>query len=320
MCHARSWLTALLCLAAGAAWAQDLLDQPIRVVVPYSAGSSLDARARVVSEAVGQRIKRRVIVENRPGAGGTLGTLYVARARPDGTTLLFNNNSHVVSPHVYRETGYDTLADLVPVAQAYTAGLVLVVHPSLRVGSVKELVALARSGAAPPAYASSGTGSLPHLAMEMFMRAAGIGLAHVPYRGDAQGLTDVLAGRVQVMISGYPAAQPHVRAGTLRALAVTSSTRAGIFPDAPTMSEAGYPGATLDAWAGYFAPASMPRALVERLNRDIAAALAQPSIQAHFAATGAQAAGGSPAAFAAIVKREWDLYAKLVRALKLAPE
>jgi tripartite-type tricarboxylate transporter receptor subunit TctC len=315
----RVWVTAVLLLAA-AARAQELPDQPIRVIVPYSAGSSLDARARVVSEAVGQRIKRRVIVENRPGAGGTLGTLYVARAKPDGGTLLFTNNSHVVSPHVYREAGYDPIADLAPVAQAYTTGLVLVAHPSLRVSSVKELVALLKAGAASPAYASSGTGGLPHLAMEMFMRAAGIELVHVAYRGDAQGLTDVLAGRVQVMISGYPAAQPHVRAGTLRPLAVTSSARTDIFPGAPTLAEAGYPAATLDAWAGYFAPPGMPRGLLERLNRDIAAALAQPSIQAHFAATGAAAAGGTPQDFAAIVKREWELYGKLVRELKLQPQ
>ena len=313
-------VTAVLLFAFASARGQDLPDQPIRVVVPYSAGSSLDARARIVAEAVGQRIKRRMIVENRPGAGGTLGTLFVARARPDGATLLFTNNSHVISPHVYGEAGYDPIADLAPVAQAYTTGLVLVAHSSLRVASVNELVALVKGNAAPPAYASSGTGGLPHIAMEMFMRAAGIDLVHVPYRGDAQGLTDVLAGRVQVMISGYPAAQPYVRAGTLRALAVTSSARTDIFPDAPTLAEAGYPSATLDAWAGFFAPAAMPKGRVERLNRDIAAALAQPSVQAHFAATGARAAGGPPDVFAAIIKREWDLYGRLVRELGLKPE
>jgi len=314
------WLSGVLMLASAWSSGQDLPDQPIRVVVPYSAGSSLDSRARVIADAVGQRIKRRVIVENRPGAAGTLGTLYVARSRPDGTTLLFTNNSHIISPHVYGEAGYDPLADLTPVAQAYTTGLVLVAHSSLRVSSVKELVALAKNNAAPPSYASSGTGGLPHIAMEMFMRAAGIELLHVPYRGDMQGLTDVLAGRVSVMISGYPAAQPHVRAGTLRALAVTSSQRVEIFPGVPTIAEAGYPSATLDAWAGFFAPAGTPKSLIERLNREIAAALTLPSLQAHFAATGARAAAGPPEAFAALVRREWDLYGKLVRELRLKPE
>jgi len=313
-------LTAVVLLASGWSCGQDLPDQPIRVVVPYSAGSSLDARARVIAEAVGQRVKRRLIIENRTGAGGTIGTLYVARSRPDGTTLLFTNNSHIISPHVYGNAGYDPIADLAPVARAYDTGLVLVAHRSLGVSSVKELVALAKTAPTAPAYASSGSGGLPHIAMELFMRAAGIELLHVPYRGDAQGLTDVLAGRVSVMISGYPAAQPHVRAGTLRALAVTSTQRAEIFPGVPTLAEAGYASATLDVWTGFFAPAGTPKSLIDHLNREIAVALTLPSLQAHFAATGAQAAAGSPEAFAALVKQEWAHYGRLVRELRLKAE
>ncbi|HXV07935.1 MAG TPA: tripartite tricarboxylate transporter substrate binding protein [Burkholderiales bacterium] len=309
-------------LLLGAAWcrAQDLPAQTIRVVVPLSAGSSLDARARVIADAIGQRIKRRVIVENRPGAGGTIGTQYVARSKPDGATLLFTNNSHVVGPHIYGNPGYDPIKDLAPVARAYVSGMVLVAHPGLRVGSIEELVALARASTAAPSYASSGTGGLPHLAMAMFARSANIELLHVPYRGDAQGLTDVLAGRVSVMISGYPAALSHVRAGSLRALAVTSSQRADIFPGVRTMAEAGYPGAVLDAWTGFFAPAGTPRTVIDRLNREIAAALALPKLQAHFAATGAQASAGSPDEFGALVKQEWERYGKLVRELGLRVE
>ena len=300
--------------------AQDLPEQTIRVVVPLAAGSSLDARARVLADAIGQRIKRRVIVENRPGAGGILGTYYVAKSKPDGATLLFTNNSVVVSPHVYPNPGYDPVEDLAPVARAYVSGMVLVAHPSLGVTSARDLVALAKGKAAPPSYASSGSGGLPHLAMEMFTRAAGIELLHVPYRGDMQGLTDVLAGRVPVMISGYPAALAYVKAGAVRALAVTATRRADIFPGVPTMAEIGYPSAVLDAWTGFFAPAATPRQVVDRLNREIAAALTLPALQAHFAATGAHASAGSPDEFAALVREEWQRYGRLVRELELKAE
>jgi tripartite-type tricarboxylate transporter receptor subunit TctC len=316
----RACAAGLLLLAAAWCRGQDLPEQTIRVVVPLTAGSSLDARARVIANAIGQRIKRRVIVENRPGAGGTIGTQYVARSKPDGATLLFANNSHVVSPHVYRNPGYDPIKDLAPVARGYVSGMVLVAHPGLGVASVKELVALAKGNAAPPTYASSGSGGLPHLAMAMFTRAAGIDLLHVPYRGDVQGLTDVLAGRVSMMISGYPVALPHVKAGTLRALAVTSTQRTPIFPGVPTMAEAGYPDAVLDAWTGFFAPAGTPGKVIERLNREIAAALTQPTLQAHFAATGAEASAGSPEEFAVLVRREWERYGRLVRDLGLKAE
>ena len=315
-------LLACALLVAAAPWCngQDLPQHTIRVVVPFAAGSSLDARARVIADAIGQRIKRRVIVENRPGAGGTIGTHYVAKSKADGATLLFTNNSHLVSPHVYRNPGYDAIKDLVPVARGYVTGMVLVAHPSVGASSVQQLVALAKGNAAPPSYASSGTGGLPHLAMEMFMSAAGIDLLHVPYRGDVQGLTDVLAGRVSVMISGYPVALPHVKAGTLRALAVTAAQRTDIFPGVPTLTEAGYPDATLDAWTGFFAPAATPRRVIERLNREIAAALTLPALQAHFAATGAEASAGSPDEFAALVKREWERFGGLVRELDLKVE
>jgi tripartite-type tricarboxylate transporter receptor subunit TctC len=307
-------------LAAGHSHADELPEQTIRVVVPLTAGSSLDARARVIVDALGQRLKRRVIVENRPGAGGTIGTGQVARAKPDGSTLLFTNNSIVISAHIYQKPGYDPLKDFAAVSPAYLSGMVLVVHPSLRVGSVAELVALARSRPDRLSYASSGTGGLPHLAMELFARDAGVELVHVPYRGDGQALTDVLAGRVPLMMSGYVVAVPHVEAGKLRALAVTSSERTEILASVPTVAETGYKGYAVDAWTGFFAPAGTPAAVVERLNREIAAALASPAVQAHLAATGAQSSAGSPAQFARFVQAEWERYGKLVRGLDLQAE
>jgi tripartite-type tricarboxylate transporter receptor subunit TctC len=308
-------------LVLAATWLRaENLPNEIRILVPVTAGSSLDARARVIAEAIGQRLKQRVIVENRPGAGGTIGALAVARSKPDGSTLLFANNSHVVSPHIYANAGYHPIKDFAPVAQAYVSGMVLVAHPDLQVASIKELVTLARGESRPPGYASSGTGGLPHLATELFKQVAGIELLHVPYRGDGQALTDVLAGRVPLMMSGYVVVIPHIKAGRLRALAVTSRSRAGILPEVPTIAESGYPAYVLDTWTGFFAPAGTSAELIDKLSREIAAALATPAVQVHLVATGAEAAVTSPAEFAAFVRQEWATYGKLVRKLRLTAE
>lgn len=316
----RAILCAWACASAGpVAVAQPLPDQ-IRIVVPLAAGSSLDARARVIAEALGRRLEQRVLVENRPGAGGTIGSVFVARARPDGAVLLFNNNSHVISPRLYAKPGYDPVTDFAPVVRAYESGLVLVAHPSLRVGSAKELAALADTAPNRLSYGSSGVGSLPHFAMELFVREAGISMVHVPYRADAQALTDLLGGQAPLLMSGYVAALPHIRAGKLRALAVTSARRAAILPDVPTLVEAGYPGYSLAVWTGFFAPARTPAATVEHLNREIAAAMATPLVQEHFKATGADAAPLAPAAFAALVAQEAERYRRLVRELNLKAE
>jgi tripartite-type tricarboxylate transporter receptor subunit TctC len=316
-------LTLLLCalvwLVLPVARAQDLPDQ-IRIVIPLAAGSSLDARARVIAEALGRRLSQRVIVENRPGAGGTIATVAVARAKPDGATLLFNNNSHVISPYLYANAGYDPVRDFVAVARGYDSGLVLVAHPSLNVASVKDLVALAKRSPGKLSYGSSGVGSLPHFAMELFARSAGISLIHVPYRGDAQALTDLLGGQAPMMMAGYVAALPHVKAGKVRALAVSTTKRTPIFPDVPTLVEAGIADYSLTTWTGFFAPAKTPPALVERLNREIAAAIAMPIVQENYAATGAEAVQQTPAAFAAYVKEEAARYAKLVKELGLKAE
>ena len=309
----------LLVLAATGLQAEGLPSE-IHILVPVTAGSSLDARARVIADAIGQRLKQRVIVENRAGAGGTIGALAVAKSKPDGSTLLFTNNSHVISPHVYANVGYDPIKDFAPVAQAYVSGMVLVAHPSLQVGSLEALVAFARRQPQPLSYASSGTGGLPHLATELFRQVAGIDLLHVPYRGDGQALPDVLSGRVPLMMSGYVVATPHIRAGKLRALAVTSPRRAEILPEVPTIAESGYPDYVLDTWTGFFAPAGTPVEVIDKLNHEIAAALATPAMQTQLAATGAQAAVTSPTEFAAFVRQEWKAYGELVRKLQLKPE
>ncbi len=314
------WCAVCMLLLPATGLQAEGLPNEIHIVVAVTAGSSLDARARVIADALGQRLKRRVIVDNRPGAGGTIGTLAVAKAKPDGSTVLFTNNSHVISPHIYPDAGYDPLRDFTPVTEAYVSGMVLVAHPDLRVASLKELVALARGQSPELSYASSGTGGLPHIATELFKQIAGIELLHIPYRGDGQALPDVLAGRVPLMMSGYVVAMPHIKAGKLRALAVTSPRRAAIFPDVPTIAEAGYPAYALDTWAGFFAPAGTPDEIVNQFNREIAAALATPTMHTQLAATGAEATVTSPADFAAFVRRESEIYGRLVRKLQLKPE
>jgi len=198
--------------------------------------------------------------------------------------------------------------------------MVIVAHPGLQVASLKELVALTRGKTQELSYASSGTGGLPHLGMELFNQVAGIELLHIPYRGDGQALPDVLAGRVPLMMSGYVVAMPHIKAGKLRALAVTSPRRVGILPEVPTIAESGYPAFALDTWAGFFAPAGTPAEVVNKFNREIAAALATPTMQVQLAATGAEATVTSPAEFATFIRREWETYGKLVRKLQLKPE
>jgi tripartite-type tricarboxylate transporter receptor subunit TctC len=319
MAWMRVFTTLVLVLAASRLQSQSLPDE-IHIIVPVTAGSSLDARARIIAEALGLRIKRRVIVENRTGAGGTIGSLAVAKAKADGATLLFTNNSHVISPRVYSNPGYDPIKDLAPVAYGYMSGMVLVAHPSLQVGTPKALVEKLKATPSPPGYASSGVGGMPHIAMEMFRETAGVDLLHIPYRGDGQALADVLSGRVPLMISGYVVVQPHIKAGKLRALAVTSRQRTDIFPDVPTFAESGFPDYALEVWTGFFAPAGTPAEIVAKLNAEIGAAIATPAVQTQFTATGAISVLASPAKFTAFVRQEWETYGKLIKKLDLTAE
>lgn len=310
-------LALLLGLACPAhSTAADLPDQ-IRIVVPLAAGSSLDGRARVIAEALGRQLKQRVIVENRPGAGGTLAAQVVARAKPDGATLLFNNNSQVIAPHIYKAVGYDVMKDFAVVAGTMTSPIVLVAHPGATLSSLKDFVAMAKARGTEAVYASSGTGGVLHIAMELFLKEAGIDLTHVSYKGDSVALTDVLAGRVPVMMSGLPVAIPQIRAGKLRALAVTTGHRTTALPDVPTIAESGYPGYVMDAWSGLFAPARTPPEVLERLHREITAAMASPMVKEHIAATGSEFTPGSAADFAKFVAREHARYGRLVKLLAL---
>jgi tripartite-type tricarboxylate transporter receptor subunit TctC len=314
-------LLAFVALAGAAALAQDNYPaKPVRIVIPYTAGSSLDSRGRVIAHALSERLGQQVIVDNRPGAGGSIGTALVAKSPADGLTLLLTNNSYALNPYVYKDAGYDPLKDLVPIAHGYTAAMVLVVHPSAAVKTVRELAAFGKAKPEEISYASSGNGSVPHLCAEIFNQLAGIKALHVPFKGDAQALSDVLAGRLTFIFSGIVAAQPHVKAGKLRALAVTTPKRIDSMPDVPTMAEAGYPTYNLPVWAGFFAPAGTPKSILDKLNKEIGAALVAPAVKANMDATGATAIGGNSADFSALVRKEVERYAKLAKEIGLTIE
>lgn len=311
------WLvTIAAALCALAARAQELPAQ-IRIVVPLVPCSSLDSRCRVIADALGKQLGRRVIVENRPGAGGTLGAAMVAKAKPDGGTVLMTNSSYVIAPHIYPDPGYAPMRDFLPLLQAYTSGMVMLVHPDVKATSLAQLAALSRREAL--SYGSSGTGSLPHLAMEMLLASAGMKVAHVPYRGDAQAMMDLLGGRIHMMMSGYPSALPQVRAGKLRAIAVTERQRSAVFPGVPSVSES-YPDYEMDAWGGFFVPAGTPPATADRLTRALATAIAAPTVRAHYQATAAEPGGRTGQQFADFIRQESLRHGNTVRALRLQPE
>ncbi len=316
----RKLLLSALALIGAPARSQDLPNRPIRVVVPFIAGSSLDARTRVIAAALAERLKQQVIVDNKPGAGGSIGTAAVAQAPADGLTLLFTNNSYAINPHVYKNAGYDPLKSFVPLSQGYLSALVVVINADIKASTLKELVALVKAQPEAFSYGSSGPGSLPHFAAELFFHLAGIRPLHVPFKGDAQTLTEVLAGRVSMTFSGLLAALPHVKSGKLRALAVTSRERVAAMEGVPTIPEAGYPAYNDPIWTGFFAPAATPKAVVDKLNREIVAVLGTANMKAQMDVTGAQPAGNSVAEFTAFVRSEVERYATLVKTIGLTIE
>lgn len=313
----RACLATLITLAAVPIRAQELLNRPIRVIVPFVAGSSLDARMRVIAASLAERMKQQVIVENKPGAGGSIGAAAVAQAPGDGLTLLFTNNSFAINPHVYKKAGYDPIKSFTPITQAYVSALVVVINSATPALSLKELVALVKAKPNEFTYGSSGLGSVPHFAAELLFHRAGISPLHIPFKGDAQSLTEVLAGRVSMNFSGILAAQPHIRSGRLRALAVTSSERVPVLDDVPTISEAGYAGHDDPIWTGFFAPATTPKAIVDKLSLEIAAALEAATVKANMEATGARSAPNTPAQFGEFVHKELARYATLVATIGL---
>ena len=289
--------------------------KPVRLVVPFPAGGTTDILARAVAQRLSEAWGQQVIVDNRPGAGGNIGSDLVAKAKPDGYTLLMGTvGTHAINPSLYRNMPYDHVKDFAPVILVAGVPNVLVVNPSLPVHSVPELIAYAKANPGKLNFASSGNGTSIHLSGELFKTMAGVQMTHVPYKGSSPALADLMGGQVQLMFDNLPSSLGLIKGGKLRAIAVTSATRAAALPDVPTIAESGLPGFEASSWFGVLAPAATPHEIVAKLNGTIALWLATPEAKEKLLAQGAIAAGGSPEDFARHIDRETAKWAKVVKA------
>ncbi|MCC6534686.1 MAG: tripartite tricarboxylate transporter substrate binding protein [Burkholderiales bacterium] len=315
-----SRILAWFALAALPAWGQDYPSRPIRLVVPYPAGGPVDIMGRLTGQKLTDQLGSQVVIDNRAGANGNIGGEIVARSSPDGYTLLMGaNGSIAVNPGLYRKMPYDPAKDLAPVSLVSTGALMMVVHPSLPAKSVGEFVALAKTRPGAINFASSGAGSTAHLCSELLKVMTAIDIVHVPYKGSAPALNDVIGGQVQMLITGVSSAAGHVRGGKLRALGVTSAKRLAAFPEVPTIGEA-VPGYEVLTWYGVFVPAGTPAGIVQRLNGAIVTGMNTKEIHDRMTALGAETATNTPAAFGAMVKKEIAQWAKVLRAAGIRPE
>ncbi|MDP2241046.1 MAG: tripartite tricarboxylate transporter substrate binding protein [Burkholderiales bacterium] len=296
--------------------AQSYPTKPIRLIVPLAAGGGMDTTARGISQPLSERLKQTVVVDNRPGAGGAIGAEMVATAAPDGYTLLMVSASFVVHPLLYRAR-YDPLRDFTPVTQASSQPYVLIVHPSVPAASVRELVAYAKANPGKLNYSSAGNGSLIHLTTELFKVATGTDIIHVPYKGMGATYADMLAGRIQTAFPSIISVLPHVKSGKLRALGVTSRSRAPALPDTPTLQEAGVSGFEVTQWYGVVAPATTPRALIARLEKEISAALQLPEVVQRMAGEGSEPVGSTSAEFGAHIKAEIRKWGDVIRQARI---
>jgi len=306
------WVLRLGALAT-AAQPQGYPLKPIRVVVPYPAGGAADITARLVGQKITERFGQTVVVENRPGAGGAIGADIVAKSAADGYTVLLSSPAEIaVLPHL-QKVPYSVDKDLAPVSLAVTTPLILVVHPSLSATTVTELIAFARARPGQLSYASVGSGGVQHLAGELLKITMKIDMVHVPYKGAAQVMSDLIGGQVPMFFSGMPPAMPYIRSGKLRALAVTTTKRSPAAPDVPTMAEAGVPGFDISNWFAYFVPAGTPPDAIGKLNAEINRALKLQDVREKLASLGAEVAGGSPEELAKFARAESAKFANLIK-------
>ncbi len=327
--HMRAWSRLILALAAAGALALSPLgahaagypDRPLHLVVGFPPGGINDIVARLVGHKLSETLGQPVVVENRAGAGGTIGAESVARAAPDGYTLLLGSVSNLaMAPSQYKDLPYDPTKSFAPVALVAASPNILVVNPAFPVHTVRELIALAKAKPGTINYASAGIGTSNHLTVEMLKTMAGIDLVHVPYRGDAPGITDVLAGQVPMMFPTLPVALPHIQSGKLRAVAVSSPQRSTLVPDVPTVAESGgLPEFAVSIWVGILAPAKTPKAIVDRLNREIRQSLSSDEVRERLKAQGAEPANGTPEEFAAYLSSETAKWTAVAAAAHIQP-
>jgi tripartite-type tricarboxylate transporter receptor subunit TctC len=310
-----------LLLTAAVAHAQNFPARPVRVITPFTAGSAIDTLARVLGQKMSDTWGQQVVIDNRIGANGIIGTEAAAKAPADGYTLYLGNISTLaVNPHLYLKLPYDAVRDFAPVTLAATIPVVLVVHPSLPVKSVKELIALAKAHPGELNYASGGTGSAQHLPMEMLRVDTGINIIHVPYKGLGPAFNDVLGGQVPMMFAGVSNVVPYMKTGRLRVLAIGSPKRSPTLPDVPTVAEAGVPGFDFDSWTGYLVPAGTPKDIIVKLHADITRTLGLPEVREKLTMLGFDLVGGTPEAFATLIRNDIARFGKLVKAAGIRAE
>jgi len=294
--------------------AQTYPDKPVRLIVPLSAGSAVDTLARIPAQKLSEMWGQQMIVDNRVGANGIIGTEAAAKAPADGYTLLLTNDAALAtSPALYPKLPYDPVRDFAPITLAASIPVILVVHSLVPVNSVKDLIDLAKSKPGQLHYASGGNGSAQHVPMEMFKQAVGIDLVHVPYKGLGPAFNDVVAGQIPVMFAGLSNVFPHIKSGRIRALAIGSARRSPAMPDVPTMQEAGVPGFDYSAWAGFLAPAGTPAPIIQKLNSDFTRALNLSEVREKLGALGFEISPGTPAEFGELIRREMAKVAKVVK-------
>jgi len=314
-------MLAALALSAAAAHAEVYPARPIRMIVAYPPGGGTDIVGRMIAQKLGETLGQSVIVENRGGASGNIGTELTARAAPDGYTVLVGNVApNAINVSLFKNLPFDPVADFAPVSLVASTPNVLVVNPSTPARTVKEVVALAKARPGTLNFASAGVGSSSHLAGELFRILAGADIVHVPYKGAGPAMIDVLSGRIQLYFATMPAAMPHVKSGKLAPIAVTSAKRSQALPELPTVAESGVPGYEASTWYGVLAPAHTPSAVIARLHAEIVRILAEPELRARLADQGFEPVGNSPEEFGAYIKSEIAKWGKVIRDAGIRPE
>ena len=304
---------AALSLAGAAAQAEDYPSRPVRVIVGFTPGAAADITARLLTSRMSQILDQQFVVENKPGAGSSLAGDYAAHAAKDGYTLFLGTSANLTNAVISTTLGFDFVKDFAPIALVTTAPVILVVHPSLGVDSVRDLIALAKAKPGQILYASTGVGAAPHLAGELFNARAGINTVHVPYQGSPQAVTDLIAGRTSMMFSPASAVMPHIKSGALKALASAASRRPSIAPDLPTMAEAGVPDFDASIWFGLMAPVGTPRPIIDKLNAALRDALDAPDTKQRMAADGTDPLPSTPDEYATDIDREETKWSAIVR-------
>lgn len=297
------------------AWAQTYPTKPIRVIVPFPAGESIDATVRLIVLQWQAVLGQQMVIDNRGGAGGTIGTEMAAKATPDGYTISYGNLGPLsIGPNLYQKLGYNLFKDLAPVSQATSLPFVLFASPTLQPATVQELVAYAKARPGQLNFGSTGVGSGLHLIGELFKLTAGVDMVHVPFKGVAQALPEMVAGRIQLAFNTIPAFLPHVRAGRLKAYVITAPKRSPLLPEVPACTEVGLPGLDASAWHAVVAPAGTPREIIRKLHQTLAATLDQPELRKQLEAVGAEPVGSTPEAFAKFMRAESDKWARVIKA------